>query len=346
MFTSPIIECVPNFSEGQNPKIIQAIASVIQAVEGVNILHIDSGYSANRTVITFAGSPDAVIEAAFLGIQKAGQLIDMRHQKGTHPRMGATDVCPLIPVANISMEELNHYALKLAQRVGTYLNIPVFLYESSARIPQRKNLATIRSGEYEGLGEKIKKEAWHPDFGPKELNEKSGATVIGVRNFLVAYNINLDTTSVDLAKEIAKQIRTSGYLDQLSNGQKVRVPGRLPALKAIGWYIEEFGHAQVSMNLVDTNTTGIYQAFQTCKEIANSLGVKVTGSELIGLIPLKAILDAGHQFAKKRNATHYPDKTLLDIAVKQLGLGQINSFNPIDRILELKLIAYGFNLKY
>ncbi|MFZ1256675.1 MAG: glutamate formimidoyltransferase, partial [Saprospiraceae bacterium] len=285
-----IIECVPNFSEGRNELIIQAIASEIERTEGVKLLHVDPGKSTNRTVISFAGEPEAVIEAAFRAISMAAQKIDMRTHQGAHPRMGATDVCPLIPISGISMEETIGYAKKLAERVGDALEIPVYLYEASATVDARRNLADIRSGEYEGFEEKMKLPEWQPDFGPVKFNQQAGATVIGARDFLIAYNVNLNTKSVKLANEIAFDIRENGRpvkdlitgkLVKNEAGEIVRSPGSCKALKAIGWYIEEYGLAQVSMNLTNMNETPLHIAFEACRKAAETYGLLVTGSELV-----------------------------------------------------------------
>ena len=283
-----LIECVPNFSEGRDPEIIRQIAAAIESVEGISLLNVDPGASTNRTVVTFAGNPDAAVEAAFRGIQKAAELIDMRKQQGAHPRMGATDVCPFIPVSNVSWEEAIACAHQLGQRVGDELKIPVYLYEKAAKDPSRSNLSIIRAGEYEGFFEKIKEVAWKPDFGPAVFNEKSGATVIGAREFLVAYNVNLNTKAVRRATSVAFDVRENGrvktedgtpsgkpVLD--ANGEPVRVPGMLKHVKAIGWYVEEYGIAQVSMNLTNLEETPLHAAFDACNEAASKRGLRVTG---------------------------------------------------------------------
>lgn len=332
-----IIECVPNFSEGQNLKTLEAIASAIKKVVGVNLLHIDQGVAANRTVFTFAGTPKNVVEAAFQAIKTAGELIDMRQQKGEHPRIGATDVCPLVPIANISMEEVKIYADQLGQRVGEELGIPVFLYEQSAKTIQRKNLATIRSGEYEGLEAKMNLREWQPDYG-KFFNAKTGATVLGARDFLIAYNANLNTTSVGIANQIARLIRESGQMIKKQNGEKVRIAGQCKSLKAIGWYIEEYGKTQVSMNLTNYKITGIHQAYEACKKTAKKYGIEITGSELIGLIPLTAILDAGNFYSKEEGIIeNLNEKELIQLAVKKLGLAELAPFNYEERIIEYLL---------
>lgn len=342
-----IIECVPNFSEGQDEKVIEAISRVIEQTEGVRLLHVDPGKSTNRTVVTFAGSPEPVIEAAFQAIKLASELIDMRYHKGEHPRMGATDVCPLIPISGISMEETVTYSKKLAARVGTELSIPVYLYENSANHPSRKNLADIRSGEYEGLEEKMKNPEWQPDYGPKSFNAKSGATVIGARDFLIAYNVNLNTKSVKLANEIAFDIRENGRpikdphtgkLLKNQHGDILRTPGTCKSVKAIGWYIHEYGQAQVSMNLTNMLETPLHKAFEECRKAADRLGLIITGSELVGLVPKKALLDAGVYFMKKQNRSlGIPEEELIELAIQSLGLNSLAPFEPKQRIIEYML---------
>ena len=296
-----IIECVPNFSEGRDMNIIKQITDEIEAVEGVRLLNVDPGKATNRTVVTFVGNPVSVVEAAFRAIKKAGEVIDMSKHKGEHPRMGATDVCPLIPVANISMEETAKYAQQLAQKVGEELWVPVYLYESAQPNKERSNLSVIRAGEYEGFFKKIKQPEWKPDFGPVEFDAKRGATVIGARDFLVAYNVNLNTTSTRRANAIAFDVREAGR-NVMENGAKVNKPGSLKFVKAIGWYIEEYGIAQISINLTNINVTPVHIAFdEVCKK-ADARGVRVTGSELVGLIPIQAMLDAGTYFLKKQKS--------------------------------------------
>jgi glutamate formiminotransferase / formiminotetrahydrofolate cyclodeaminase len=333
-----IIECVPNFSEGVNQNIIDAIAHEIASVAGVKLLNVDPGKGANRTVITFAGEPEGVIEAAYLAIKKAGQLIDMRKQTGEHPRMGATDVCPLIPISNITMAETVEYANKLATRVGEELHIPVYLYEYSQPDKSRSNLSIIREGEYEGFFTKIKQPGWQPDFGPAELDAKRGATVMGARDLLVAYNINLNTTSTQIAHQIALDVRESGRIIRDADGHKKQIPGTLKKVKAIGWYIEEYNAAQVSMNLADINATPFHIVFdEVCNKAAN-YGVKVTGSELIGMIPLKAMLDAGkYFFCKQPLPKDVSESELIDEAIKHMGLDELAPFDPQKRIIEYQL---------
>ncbi len=331
---TPLIECIPNFSEGRNLVTLDAIAKAIQQVDSVQLLHIDRGEAANRTVFTFIGPPAAVIEAAFQAIQVASELIDMQTQQGAHPRIGACDVCPLVPLANISMEEVQRYAEQLGQRLGDALNIPVYLYEKSASAAHRINLATIRSGEYEGFAEKMKNPDWQPDFGPLTFNAKSGATVLGVRDFLIAYNVNLNTKEVNIANEIARSIRESGRLIRFTDGATIRVPGKLRYVKAIGWFIEEYNKAQVSMNLTNIHQTGIHEAYLACKEAAESLGVQVTGSELIGLIPEKCLVEAGQYFLKEQGRSVADIKEIVQEAISKLGLAELTPFEPNKRIIE------------
>jgi glutamate formiminotransferase/formiminotetrahydrofolate cyclodeaminase len=333
-----IIECVPNFSEGIDLNIINQITNQIESVPGVKLLNVDAGKGANRTVVTFAGEPETVIEAAYLAIKKAGELIDMRIQKGTHPRMGATDVCPLIPISNISMEETVAYANLLAGRVGEELQIPVYLYEYSQPDKTRGNLSKIREGEYEGFFKKIKLPGWQPDFGPTELDAKRGATVIGARDLLVAYNVNLDTKSVAIANEIALDVRESGRWVHDEHKNRQHTPGALKKVKAIGWYINEYDKAQVSMNLTNIDITPFHIAFETVCEKAHRHGVKVTGSELIGMIPLKAMLDAGRYFAlKKQPGISLNEYELINIAVSSMGLNELSPFDPMKRIIDYLL---------
>ena len=333
-----LIECVPNFSEGSDMSIIKQITNEIESVEGVRLLDVDPGKATNRTVVTFVGEPISVIEAAFRAIKKAAELIDMRKHTGEHPRMGATDVCPLIPVANISMEETAEWAKKLGERVGNELAIPVYLYEAAQKNPERKNLSIIRAGEYEGFSKKILLSEWAPDFGKAIFNAKSGATVIGARDFLVAYNINLNTTSTRRANAIAFDVRESGRKIQNEKGEEIVQPGTLKSVKAIGWFIEEYGVAQISMNLTNVNITPIHIAFdEVCKK-ANERGVRVTGSELVGLIPLKSLLDAGRYFLEKQQrSVGISEKELIHIAVKSLGLDELSEFIPEKKIIEYLL---------
>lgn len=344
-----LIECVPNFSEGRDMKIIDQITAEINAVEGVKVIDVDPGKATNRTVVTMVGTPDEVCEAAFRAVKKASQLIDMSKHTGEHPRFGATDVCPLVPVANITMEETVKYAQKLAERIGNELNIPIYCYEEAAREQKRKNLASCRSGEYEGLKEKLSNPDWKPDFGPAQFEGnviKTGATAVGARNFLIAYNVNLNTTSTRRANSIAFDIRERGRTKREGNpitgkivkdekGNTVMEPGLLKSVKAIGWFIEEFGVAQISMNLTDISVTSLHEAFDVTCERATARGLRVTGSELVGLVPLKAMLDAGRYFLRKQNrSTGISDKEIIKIAVKSLGLDELYPFDPDKKIIE------------
>jgi glutamate formiminotransferase/formiminotetrahydrofolate cyclodeaminase len=334
----PLIECVPNFSEGRDLAIIKQITDQIESVDGVRLLDIDPGKATNRTVVTFVGDPQSVIEAAFRAIKKAGELIDMSKHKGEHPRMGATDVCPLIPIANISMEETAAFANKLGERVAKELGIPVYLYEAAQSKPERKNLSIIRAGEYEGFFKKIKQQEWKPDFGPDEFPAGTGATVIGARDFLVAYNVNLNTTSVRRANAVAFDIREAGRKIKNEKGEEVVKPGKLKAVKAIGWFIEEYGIAQVSINLTNINITPVHVAFDECVKSAETRGMRVTGSELVGLIPLKAMLDAGNYFLEKQERSiGVSEEELIRIAIKSLGLDDLTSFDPNKKIIEYLL---------
>ena len=334
-----IIECVPNFSEGNDLNIIKQITDEIEAVAGARLLNVDPGKATNRTVVTFVGNPEAVIEAAFRAIKKAGELIDMSSHKGEHPRMGATDVCPMIPVSNISMEETAAWAKKLAKRVGEELLLPVYLYESAQPNTDRSNLSVIRAGEYEGFFKKIKLPEWKPDFGPAEFDAKRGATVIGARDFLVAYNVNLNTTSVRRANAIAFDIREAGRKIKNERGEEVVQPGSLKCVKAIGWYIGEYGIAQISINLTNINITPMHIAFDEACQKAEARGMRVTGSELVGLIPLKAMLDAGKYFLKKqKRSVGVSEKELIRIAVISMGLDELAPFKPEEKIIEYMLM--------
>lgn len=344
-----LIECVPNFSEGNNMDVIKQITDCIEEVEGVKLLDVDPGKATNRTVVTFVGTPDEVVEAAYRAIKKASELIDMSKHKGEHPRMGATDVCPFVPVSNITMEETVQYAHKLAKRVGDTLNIPIYCYENAALKPERKNLAYCRSGEYEALPEKIGKEEWKPDFGPEKFNAKTGATAVGARDFLVAYNINLNTTSTRRANAIAFDVREkgravregcplTGKIVKDEKGNPVFKPGSLKAVKGIGWFIEEYGIAQISMNLTNISITPVHIAFDEVCKRADARGIRVTGSELVGLVPLKAMLDAGKYFLQKQNRSlGVSEDEIIKIAVKSLGLEDLKPFNPKEKIIEYVL---------
>ena len=338
-----LIECVPNFSEGNDLTIIKQITDSIESVEGIKLLNVDPGKATNRTVVTFVGEPAQVVEAAFKGIAKASELIDMSKHKGEHPRMGATDVCPFIPVANISMQETVEWSKKLAARVGNELHIPVYLYEEAQENKERSNLSIIRAGEYEGFFRKIKQKEWKPDFGPAELPANSGATVIGARDFLIAYNVNLNTKSVKRANSVAFDIREAGRVKTDSNGKKIldaagneiRIPGKLKGVKAIGWYIEEYGIAQVSINITKFRETPLHIVFEESARSAYERGYRATGSELVGLVPLQAMLDAGKYFLnKQRLSSGVSDDELIHIAVKSMGLDELSPFTPEKRIIE------------
>lgn len=344
-----LIECVPNFSEGRDLNVIKQITAAIEAVEGVSVLDVDPGASTNRTVVTFVGAPEAAVEAAFRGIQKAAELIDMRKQTGAHPRMGATDVCPFVPVSDVSWEEAIACAKSLGKRVADELKIPVYLYEKAASGPERSNLSIIRAGEYEGFFEKIKQPAWKPDFGPAVFNEKSGATVIGARDFLVAYNVNLNTKSTRRANSVAFDVRENGrfktedgtptgkkVLD--ANGEPVRIAGMLKHVKAIGWYVEEYGMAQVSMNLTNIEETPLHVAFDACATAAAQRGMRATGSEIVGMLPKKSLVEAGKYFLRKQKLSEgAAEEELIDLAIRSLGLSELKPFDPMERLIEFKI---------
>lgn len=341
-----IIECVPNFSEGNDMGIIKQITDYMLTVEGVKLLDVDPGKATNRTVVTIVGEPNQIVEAAFRGIKKAAEIIDMRKHKGEHPRMGATDVCPFVPISGITMEETVTYARKLAEKVGNELNIPVYCYENAAFTEERRNLATCRAGEYEGLQKKLSDPHWKPDFGPAEFNAGAGATAVGARDFLVAYNINLNTTSTRRANAIAFDIREkgrpmregnpiTGKIKKDENGNQIMIPGSLKACKAIGWFIEEYGIAQVSINLTNISITSVHAAFEESCTKAQERGLRVTGSELVGLVPLKAMIDAGKYFLRKQQrSVGVSESELIKIAVKSLGLDDLKPFNPREKIIE------------
>lgn len=330
-----VIECVPNFSEGRDMGIIKQITDAIESVEGVRLLDVDPGRDTNRTVVTFVGEPEAVVKAAFLGVKMASELIDMSKHHGEHPRMGATDVCPLVPVSGITMEETVVYARSLAKRIGEELSIAVYCYENAAFEEKRRNLANCRAGEYEGLRKKLSDPGWKPDFGPAVFNEKSGATAVGARDFLVAFNVNLNTTSTRRANAIAFDVREKGRMVKNSNGEIENVPGTLKCVKAIGWYIKEYGIAQISMNLTNISVTPVHIAFDEVCMKAEARGIRVTGSELVGLIPLKSMLDAGRYFlGKQQRSAGVPDEELIKIAVRSMGLSDISKFNPREKIIE------------
>lgn len=330
-----IIECVPNFSEGRDMAVIKQITDVIESVSGVKLLDVDPGKDTNRTVVTFVGDPESVSEAAFLCVKRASELIDMRKHKGAHPRMGATDVLPFIPVSGITMEETVEYARKVAGRIGNELAIPVFCYENAAFSVTRKNLADCRSGEYEGLKKKLTDPSWQPDFGPAVFNERSGATAVGARDFLVAFNVNLNTTSTRRANAVAFDVREKGRQIKNENGETINIPGTLKNVKAIGWYIEEYGIAQISMNLTNIAITPVHIAFDEVCRKAEARGLRVTGSELVGLIPLKSLLDAGRYFLEKQQrSTGVPDEELINIAVRSMGLNDVHEFRAEDKVIE------------
>lgn len=344
-----LIECVPNFSEGNDLTIIKQITDAIESVDGIKLLNVDPGKATNRTVVTFVGNPKSVVEAAFKGIQKASELIDMSKHKGEHPRMGATDVCPLIPISNISMEETAKYAQQLGERVGKELGIPVYLYEAAQSNPARKNLSIIRAGEYEGFFKKILQPEWKPDFGPTVFNEKAGATVIGARDFLVAYNVNLNSKSVRRANSIAFDIREAGRVkregDPITgkiikdeNGEDVRIPGSLKHVKAIGWYIKEYDVAQISINLTNFRETPLHLVFEETNKKAMERGLRVTGSELVGLVPLQCLLEAGKYFlAKQELSIGVSEEELVHIAVKSMGLDELAPFESKNKVIEYML---------
>ncbi len=345
----PIIECVPNFSEGRDLDLIRQITDQVETVDGARLLDVDPGAATNRTVVTIAGPPDAVVEAAFRAVARATELIDMTKHKGEHPRFGATDVCPLVPVSGISMEETVPYAHALAKRLGAELGLTIYCYEHAALEPERRNLATVRAGEYEGLPQKLADPAWKPDFGPARFDPKSGATAVGARNFLIAYNVNLNTTSARRANAVAFDVREKGRVKTAdgkpgsapvhdAKGEKVWTPGTLEGVKAIGWYIEEYGIAQISMNLTDIETTPMHVAFDEASAKAAGRGLRVTGSEIVGLVPLRAMLDAGRYFLRKQHRTlGVSDGELIKIAVKSLGLDDLGPFNPEEKIIEYVL---------
>ncbi|TFH34640.1 MAG: glutamate formimidoyltransferase, partial [Bacteroidia bacterium] len=344
-----LIECVPNFSEGRDMSVIRQITDVIESVEGISLLDVDPGKDTNRTVVTFVGEPEPVIEAAFRAVKKACELIDMSNHHGEHPRMGATDVCPLVPVSGISMEETADYARKLAKRIGDDLGIPVYCYENAAFEEKRRNLASCRAGEYEGLKDKLMNPEWKPDFGPDRFNQRSGATAVGARDFLVAFNVNLNTTSTRRANSIAFDVRERGRVKREGNritgkivkdseGNPVMVPGSLREVKAIGWFIKEYGVAQISMNLTNISVTPVHVAFDEVDLKARERGIRVTGSELVGLIPLKAMLDAGRYFLKKQQrSTGISDRELIKIAVKSMGLDELAPFTAENKIIEYRI---------
>jgi len=337
-----IIECVPNFSEGKDKKIIQAITDEIISKGKVNLLDVDMGKDTNRTVVTFAGEPREVINSAFYAIKKASELIDMAKHKGEHSRIGATDVCPIIPVSGVSIKECVEYSKELAERVARELNIPVYLYEESASMPERKNLSNIRQGEYEGLKEKLKDPAWKPDYATAEFNSKSGATVIGAREFLIAYNVNLNTKDKKLAHKIACIIREAGTTIKDNEGNSVKIPGKFKNLKAVGWYIEEYGIAQISMNFTNYRATPVHVVYEEIKKESDKLGLVVTGSELVGLIPKEAMIQAGRYYYERQGKNPgVPENDLIDMAVSSLGLSSIKPFIASEKIVEYVISPKG-----
>lgn len=350
-----LIECVPNFSEGRDPDVIQAITAAMASAEGVTLLDVDPGKATHRTVVTIVGDADAVVEGAFRGIARAAELIDMRQHQGEHPRFGATDVCPFIPVADATMEDCIACARRLGERVGSELGIPVYLYERAASAPHRRNLASVRAGEYEGIPEKITQEKWAPDFGPATFNARSGNIAIGARDFLVAFNVNLNTTSVRRANSVAFDVREAGRVKREgdpvtgpvvtdADGKPLREPGACKAVKGIGWYIEEYGIAQISMNLTDLSVTPVHVAFDACVDSAHRRGLRVTGSELVGLMPLKALLDAGRYFLEKQQrSVGVSERELIHIAVKSMGLDELGPFDPREKIIEYKIADASAN---
>ncbi len=338
-----LVECVPNFSEGKDKKVLDAIANEIKSVNGVKLLDVDPGAATNRTVFTMAGPPDEVVEAAFLAIKKAAELIDMSKHKGAHPRFGATDVCPFVPISGITMEECVELANRLGKRVGEELKIPIYLYDQAAQTSQRTSLADVRSGEYEGLSDKLKKPEWKPDFGPSEFNPKTGVTAIGARQFLIAYNVNLNTTSTKLAKRVAFSIREKGRMKRDENGKKVvdengntvYTPGLFKHCRATGWLIPEYNCAQITINLTDFTVSSMHDVFDACCQLAEKEGVRVTGSEIVGLVPKKAILDAGLHYIKKQNLSRGVTEThLIQTAIRSLGLNDVSEFDPEKKIVE------------
>jgi glutamate formiminotransferase/formiminotetrahydrofolate cyclodeaminase len=342
----PLLACVPNFSEGRHPDVIGQIADRISSVEGVKLLGVEPGRATNRTVVTFVGAPAPVTEAAFRGAQAALELIDMSRHRGEHPRFGALDVCPLVPIAGLTMDEAVQYARRLGERIGRELGIPVYLYEFAARDERRRNLADVRAGEYEGLADKLARPEWRPDFGPPTFLPRAGATAVGARRFLVAYNVNLNTTSTRRANAIAFDVREKGRVKRTGDpvngeivldalGEPVWEPGSLPGVKAIGWYIEEYGLAQVSMNLTDLERTPLHVAFEEACRRAEARGVRVTGSEIVGVVPLEVMLEAGRHFLRKqRRSTGVPDRELVRIAIRSLGLNELGPFDPEAKIIE------------
>lgn len=339
---SRLIECVPNFSEGRNADVIQKISDAISSVNGTYLLHVDSGKATNRTVFTFIGSPDAIFESAYRAIDVASRLIDMRLHHGIHSRIGATDVCPFVPISGVDLTELVERTRTFAEQIAHDFHFPVYLYGHAALKPERQNLAVIRKGQYEGLKVKLKDPVWEPDYGKPIFNAKSGASVVGVRDILIAYNVNLDTDDWKLADEIAKNIRTSGRLIRMADGQMIRQPGRLPACQAIGWYVNEYGKSQISMNLFDYRRTSMHHAFDAICEEASKHNVSVTGSEIVGMVPEVALLSAGrHYWPENSDSADQQPNSLIEMAIQKLGLQDVKPFDPAMNILEYRSAALG-----
>lgn len=347
-----IIECVPNFSEGRDMAVIKQITAEIERTKGVKLLDVDPGEATNRTVVTFVGSPEPVLEAAFRAVKKAAELIDMRHHSGAHPRMGATDVCPLIPVSGITLEECATLARKLAERIATELRVPCYCYEAAAFTPERRNLAVCRQGEYEGLAERVNTEGEKPDFGARAFDEgvaRTGCTAVGARDFLIAVNYNLNTTSTRRANAIAFDVREKGRPKREGGspvgkplkdeqGNTIMLPGTLKGTKAIGWFIDEYGIAQVSMNITDINTTPLHVAFDEVCRAAQARGIRVTGTEIVGLIPKRTLIDAGKYFLEKQQrSTGIPETDIINIAIHSMGLDDLKPFNPREKVIEYLL---------
>jgi len=341
-----VVECVPNISEGRDRAVIDAVAGVIHQVEGCELLDVDPGAATNRTVITFVGTPETVVEGAFQLVKKAQELIDMRHHSGEHPRFGATDVCPFVPVSGVDMDDCVELAHRLGQRLGEELGISGYFYENAARTPERQNLSVVRSGEYEALEKKLSDPKWKPDFGPATFDPKFGVVAVGAREFLIAYNVNVNTADKRLPHEIALRVREQGrakrdenwQIVRDENGKPLKVPGRLKNVKGIGWTIEEFGTAQVSMNLTNFRETPVHVVFDACEEEARDLGGRVTGNEIVGLVPLQAMLDAGRHYLQKMNkSAGVPEKDLVDTAIRSLGLRDVTDFDPQEKIIEYRL---------
>ena len=343
-----LVECVPNFSEGRDKKVIEAIADAVRQTPGAVLLDVDPGEATNRTVYTFAGSPEAAVEAAFAAIRKGSELIDMRSHKGSHARQGACDVCPFVPISGVTMKDCAELARKLGKRVGDELGIPVYLYAEAAARPERKRLPDIRVGEYEALEEKLKKPEWKPDFGPTTFNAKAGATTIGARPFLIAYNVNLNSTNVKLAKEIAFAIRETGRLKRDAKGEKIigpdgkpeRVPGMFKNVQATGWLIPEYNRAQVTINILDIDASPIHLVYDACCDLATKLGCRVTGSEIVGMVPKKVLLEAGHYFLKKQGSTTgVSEDEVVRTAIMTLGLSDVAPFDPTKKIIEERFLT-------